>query len=184
MANNRRCVFCGKHPESKNKEHILPLWLLELTGDPSRVVSIGSNFETGEEISFAWQTLVVPACVSCNSNFSILEGKVRRIIDELLARRAIPSKDYDTLLDWLDKVRVGLWLNYHLLQKNPTGIEPNFYIESRVRAKDRMVAIYPLDRGSKGLNAPGVETLAFHRWPSAFGLRINDIFLVNCSSEF
>lgn len=184
MGKTRFCVFCGKHPQAKNREHVLPQWLLALTGDPSRVVSLGVNYKTGEKISFAWQALVVPACVSCNSKFSILEGRVRPIIDGLLSRQSMLANDYDTLLDWLDKVRVGLWLNYHLIQENPTGLNPSFHIENRVRTKDRLVAVYPLEGSAIGLNALGVETLAFHRAPSTFGLRINDILLINCSSDY
>jgi hypothetical protein len=184
MTNPRFCVFCGKNPESKNKEHVLPKWLLALTGDPARVVNFGVNYKTGKNISFAWQGLVVPSCVSCNTKFANLEGKVRPIIEELLARRSLPARDYDTLLDWLDKVRVGLWLNYHLIQGNPMGVKPSFYVENRIRTKDRLVAVYPIRGQGAGLNAFGVETLAFNLAPSAFGLRINDILLVNCSSDY
>ncbi|MGO2707347.1 MAG: hypothetical protein ACTJE5_25240, partial [Pseudomonas helleri] len=113
-----------------------------------------------------------------------LEGEVRPIIEALLERDYLSVANYCTLLDWLDKVRVGLWLNYHLLMGNPTGITPSFYINSRLRKKDRFVAIYPTQEKNAGLNAHGVETLSFHGAPSAFGLRINNIFLINCSSDY
>ncbi|MGP5239692.1 hypothetical protein, partial [Pseudomonas helleri] len=112
------------------------------------------------------------------------EGEVRPIIEALLERDYLSVANYCTLLDWLDKVRVGLWLNYHLLMGNPTGITPSFYINSRLRKKDRFVAIYPTQEKNAGLNAHGVETLSFHGAPSAFGLRINNIFLINCSSDY
>ncbi|MGP5427449.1 hypothetical protein, partial [Pseudomonas helleri] len=111
-------------------------------------------------------------------------GEVRPIIEALLERDYLSVANYCTLLDWLDKVRVGLWLNYHLLMGNPTGITPSFYINSRLRKKDRFVAIYPTQEKNAGLNAHGVETLSFHGAPSAFGLRINNIFLINCSSDY
>lgn len=38
------CVFCGSKPESKNKEHILPQWLLKLTGDPNREIFLGRKW--------------------------------------------------------------------------------------------------------------------------------------------
>ena len=38
------CVFCGKKPENKNKEHIIPQWLIKLTGDPNRKINLGVDF--------------------------------------------------------------------------------------------------------------------------------------------
>jgi hypothetical protein len=26
------CVFCGERPQSKTKEHVIPKWLIEMTG--------------------------------------------------------------------------------------------------------------------------------------------------------
>lgn len=184
MANQKFCVFCGELPESKNKEHVLPQWLIKMTGDPRRVVPIGFNYKTQKEISFDWTSLTVPACEACNTEFSELEGKTRPLVETLLERGALCSGDYFVLLDWLDKVRVGLWLNYHILQGNPSGIEPSFHIKSRMRKKDRFLAVYPIADSKKGLNPKGVETIAFHQSPSAFGLRINNIFIVNGSSDY
>ena len=92
--------------------------------------------------------------------------------------------DYILLLDWLDKVRIGLWLAYHFVQNNPTGIEPTFHIKTRMRRKDRLVAVYPIEGDSKGLNTYGAESLLFHRSPSCFSLRINNLLLVNMSADF
>jgi hypothetical protein len=38
MNMDKFCVFCGKKPQSKNREHIIPQWLIALTGDPNRDV--------------------------------------------------------------------------------------------------------------------------------------------------
>lgn len=184
MAEPRFCVFCGERPESKNKEHVLPQWLIELTGDPRRVVRFGYNYRTKKEVAFAWQSLVAPACEACNDEYSDLEGRVKPIVMGLLNREDMPASEYLTFLDWLDKVRVGLWLTYHLIQGNPTQIKPKFHIKQRVRTKDRLVAIYPLAKQPKGLNAYGVETPLFHRTPSAFCLRINDLLVFNASSDY
>lgn len=184
MLGSKFCVFCGNVPESKNREHVLPQWLLSLTGDPKRVVNFGVDYRTGKTVRFAWQSLVMPACEACNTEFSKLEFNVRPIIEKILDRAEVSVSQYGVLLDWLDKVRVGLWLNYHVLQGNPMAIDPSFYIKSRLRQKDRFLAVYPIAENSKGLNAHGVETLAFHREPSAFCLRINNVHIVNCSSDY
>lgn len=184
MPVSKFCVFCGNAPESKNKEHVLPQWLLTLTGDPSRVVNFGLNYKTGNVVRFAWRSLVMPACEACNTEFASLECSIKPVIERLLDRSAVSVHEYGMVLDWLDKVRVGLWLNYHILQGNPMGIKPSFYIKDRMRKKDRFLAVYPIGDDSKGLNAHGVESFAFHLEPSAFSLRINNIHIVNCSSDY
>ncbi|MEP1929718.1 MAG: hypothetical protein ABJJ37_00365, partial [Roseibium sp.] len=112
----RHCVFCGKPASSKNREHILPKWLLKLTGDPRRVVTMAINPETAEPIKFSWSALVMPACEACNLQYSALEGTVKPIVQALLERKPITSREAFDLLDWLDKVRVCLWLNQITLQ--------------------------------------------------------------------
>jgi hypothetical protein len=184
MASNRFCVFCGNPPEKKNREHILPQWLLELTGDPKRVVDFGTNYKTGNTISFDWSNFCVPACECCNSKYSDLEARAKFYMLRLLAREALTSIEYSDFMDWLDKVRIGVWIAYHYIQGNPTNIEPTFHIESRLCLKDRMVAIYPIAGDGLGLNAFGVESLVFHSQPSCFALRVNDLLLLNMSSDY
>jgi hypothetical protein len=31
------CVFCGESPENKNKEHVIPQWLIRMTGYSKRI---------------------------------------------------------------------------------------------------------------------------------------------------
>ena len=38
----KRCIFCGKVPETKTKEHVIPQWLINMTGDPKRNLHLGS----------------------------------------------------------------------------------------------------------------------------------------------
>jgi hypothetical protein len=184
ITRNKFCVFCGNFPEKKNREHVLPQWLLELTGNPTRVVDFGINYNDGRTIRFAWNNLCVPACASCNAEYSDLEAKAKSYIMTLLDRGALTSIEYSEFMDWIDKVRIGLWINYHLIQGNPTDIQPRFHIKTRTCQKDRMIAIYPNAGGEIGLNAYGVESLVFHRQPSCFGLRINDIFILNMSADY
>jgi hypothetical protein len=184
MSDNRFCVFCGKPPEKKNREHILPQWLLELTGDPKRVINFGTNYKNGRTIRFDWMNFCVPACEVCNSEFSDLERRAKSYVITLLERKALTSIEYSDFMDWMDKVRIGLWVAYHFIQGNPTDIKPSFHIKTRMCQKDRMIAIYPIEGDGKGLNAFGVESLVFHSQPSCLGLRINDILILNISSDF
>ena len=179
MSTNRFCVFCGNPPENRNREHILPQWLLKLTGDPKRVVNFGTNYKNGRTITFDWLNFCVPACESCNTEYSSLEVRAKSYVLTLLDRGALTSIEYTDFMDWIDKVRVGLWIAYHFIQGNPTNIQPNFHIKNRIGQKDRMIAIYPIAGDGIGLNAFGAESLVFHSQPSCFGLRINDILIIN-----
>lgn len=179
------CVFCGEKPPVKNKEHVLPMWLLELTGDPNRVVKFGIDYKNNKVVEFAFDQLVAPACKDCNSIYGeVLEGRVKPIIGAILRREAVSASNYLLLLDWLDKVRIGLWLNYQLIQNMPFGVKPHFRINDRIGRKDRMLAVYAIENQIKGLNAFATETPLFHHTPSCFGLRINDVIIFNMSSDF
>ncbi|MBI1265433.1 MAG: hypothetical protein GC187_11945 [Alphaproteobacteria bacterium] len=88
-----------------------------------------------------------------------------------------------TLLDWLDKVRVGLWLSQIILTGNPANIAPKFAITNRISTKDRMVLVYPMSDTRRGLSPYGIETLTFHHHPSVFGLRVNNLIIINASAD-
>lgn len=184
MNNQKFCVFCGEIPDRKNREHILPQWLLKMTGNPKRVVNFGINYETGKTIKFDWSNFVVPSCEKCNTKYSDVEVRAKEYVERILEKEALSSREYIDFMDWLDKVRIGVWIAYHLIQKNPTKIQPKFHIDTRISAKDRMIAIYPAKSGERGLNAFGVESLVFHRQPSCFGLKINNILILNMSSDY
>jgi len=178
----RICIFCGERPEDKNKEHPLPRWLLAMTGDPNRVVRHGYRWSDGKIFEFSFDSLVFPACTRCNEGFSAFEEHAKTVIETLCRKEAVSPDNYVVLLDWLDKVRIGLWLGYRYLQQNP--YQPNFTINSRLGAKDRMVAVYPLADHQRGLNTWGPESRLFQIKPSVFTLRINNILLLNASWDF
>jgi hypothetical protein len=183
---NKICVFCGNPPENKNKEHVLPQWLLKMTGNPNRVVKFGNNYLEGKEIIFSWKKFTVPSCTKCNDKYAKLEGEVRPIVEKLCDKTEINSNEAIKLLDWLDKVRIGLWINYYYLEKNKAQINPRMFIENRMGRKDRFMQVQFLESNKKsdGLNAFGVETLSFQFNPSCFGLRINNILILNGSNDF
>lgn len=183
---SRQCVFCGQRPASrgKNKEHVVPQWLLELTGSSKTKVSFGSNYSTHASAPMAWQGFTMPACVPCNDHYARLEGNVKWTVAKLLDRSPLPANDYIELLDWLDKVRIGVWLATARIKHKSLPIDPKFRIASRIGTKDRLVAVIPTNSPTKGLDAWGAETFIFHLHPSCFALRINDMVLLSASSDF
>lgn len=178
----RICIFCGAPPEAKNREHPLPQWLLALTGDPSRVVTHGVDWKSQKPIRYAFDSFVFPACAGCNERWSGIENSAKAVVRALSRKESLLPVDYVLLLDWLDKVRIGLWLGHRYLQQTP--ITPQFTIDTRVGQKDRMVAVYPVGDHQRGLNVYGAETPLFQFKPSVFGIRINNILLLNASWDF
>jgi len=182
----RSCVFCGAVPKDKNREHVIPQWLIELTGDPNRRVRLGllkrrSGFELRE---YSFGSFVFPSCTSCNQEFAALEGQVREIVLALLRDQFILGSSIPSLLNWFDKVRVGIWLGHRALDRNIYGIEPKFFIKQRLGYHDRMVAIYWVDSPWVGLGFAGTDVPVFAYTPSCFALRINNLYFVNMSFDF
>jgi hypothetical protein len=185
ITGGRFCVFCGKPPDGKTKEHVVPYWRLEMTGDPLRVVTFGINYAKGKKpIEYSWSNFVAPACDDCNNTYSKMEGRIKPIVEALGRRKALPVSAYIELLDWLDKARIGVWLLRHQIEKHPIEISPNFHIDTRIGKKDRMLAVYTFDGQSKGINLFGADSLIFNEMPSCFGLRANDTLLLNVSADF
>jgi hypothetical protein len=108
----KRCIFCGNPPSAKNKEHIIPKWLIELTGDPKREWYLGVKFgEPGKPPRvFSADQFQFPACESCNSRYSNLEGRARGCFVKLWDNKPLTAGEWDDLLDWFDKVRIGLFI--------------------------------------------------------------------------
>jgi hypothetical protein len=178
------CIFCGRQPIKKTLEHVLPQWLLRKTGDPNRMVNFGIHFETSQAITFSFDQFRFPACTDCNQKHSILEGEAQKAINALLKNEPAPAGDFYLLLDWLDKVRTGLWLGYRYLNQNHFDLKPNFAIDQRIGIKDRLLAVYHFDSNDEGLTIWGADTPLFQFAPSAFALRINNLVLLNASWDF
>jgi hypothetical protein len=83
---NKFCIFCGGKPEDKNLEHVIPLWLIEHTGDPNRKVSIGTNWRKLKNLECSLDQFVFPACARCNSSYSAIESIAKNVVLRLLAQ--------------------------------------------------------------------------------------------------
>lgn len=174
------CVFCGEKPVDKNKEHVIPQWLIKYTGDPNRITLIGKK--EGKEIKFSWLNFVFPACEECNSNFSNIESKIQPILVKIDNENSVTHNEINLFLDWIDKIRIGMWLGQAMLKNK--DFEPNFFINQRIASKDRLCLIYKLNDSEKGIGIIGTETPVFEQTPSCFSLIINNMVFFNYSKEF
>lgn len=179
------CVFCGKKPEDKTKEHIIPRWLIEYTGKPNRNINVGFDMKNKKMRTFAFDKLTFPACDACNRKYSKLEEDTKKVLINILEKDELYYEEITTLLDWLDKVRIGLWLLFYSLNDNPMDIGPNFHIEDRIGKYDRMLIIYKTKYNiEKGINFIGTDTDVFQMTPCCYTLRINNYYFFNVSKEF
>lgn len=177
------CIFCGLAPVEKTDEHVIPSWLIELTGPPTRNANFGVNWRQANLRRFSFNRFVFPACKTCNVRYSALEGETRTTFTKLLNRSHISAEDLAKLFDWFDKVRVGLWLGMRYLDKNFWNISPRFHIDQRIGRYDRMLAIYSDPHIDwRGISLPCTNTPIFTHMPSCFALRVNNMAFVNMSS--
>lgn len=181
------CVFCGEKPRAKNREHIIPQWLIRLTGAPNRQIYVGRAWykPTLPMRRFSFSQLVFPACEECNTRSAELEHRAQAVMTRIMARDQLTNVDWDLFLDWLDKIRVGLWLGMLLLNNNYRDISPRFFIDTRMGGKDRFVFVYEIqDDGQEGINWLGTETPLFEYTPSCFALVVNNFLFLNASFDF
>lgn len=164
----KKCVFCGQKPKDKNKEHIIPQWLIRMTGREQKPIAQSSD----STIPFMRFTL--PACSACNSRYSGWEANVKDVMEKVFSDTPISTAETDLLLDWFDKVRIGLWhANYNL---NPSlyNFEPKMYIDDVIGYEDRMLVVERLDITGRGILINGVESSIFVHSPSVFQMVINN----------
>lgn len=185
------CVFCGQKPESKNKEHIIPQWLIRMTGNPNREINLGFDARhfknTGQSKlrTFNFKSFQFPACEKCNTKYSALEAKVSGYFKRIFDKDYFNQSEIDELLDWFDKVRIGLWLGYMLLDESVDQVVPKYHIERRIGHRDRALFFYELENdGNTGIQFIGVNTPGFQFIPSCFTLRVNNILFFNYSFDF
>ncbi|MHA1280547.1 MAG: hypothetical protein ACTSQ8_25600 [Candidatus Helarchaeota archaeon] len=181
----KQCVFCGENPVSKNREHIFPQWLIEYTGNPKRLMNLPVfDFESCAYSlkQLAFDQFVFPACEACNNRFAELEGKAKQAFLGLFEKRTINLQNAEILLDWFDKVRVGLWLAAQVWDKSPVWIEPRFHIQDRIATQDRILWFSSCKQSQKCLRFTGLGDPIFKSIPSFFSLRVCNMVFVSASS--
>jgi len=186
LQQERRCIFCGNPPSEKNREHVIPQWLIELTGDPKRTWHLGVKFSDPNHAArqFAADQYQFPACEACNSRYSDLEGRTKANMAKLLNGQSLSAAEWDDLLDWFDKVRIGLFIGNMILNKDLPVPNPNFFIDQRIGTKDRCVLVYPNRADYVGLRMIGAGDPIFFHQPSSFMLLVNKLLFINLSSDF
>ena len=178
------CIFCGEKPKDKNLEHVIPQWLIRLTGrERSDVFSLCPESEK----HLPFMQFKFPACTQCNTKYAAMEAAVKPVVEKVLSDQSISGAEASLLMDWFDKVRVGLWLvNMFYDPKLKQDVVPHFFIDSRVAKTDRMLSIQKLQLSAgenKGIYFNGTQTQLFNYCPSAFTMVINDYYFFSASNN-
>jgi hypothetical protein len=159
------------------------MWLLRATGDPNRRIKIETDPISGEDIIRPASSFHFPACRTCNESYGKkLEARAKKAMEALFLGKSLQVSQCYQLLDWLDKVRIGLWLAYNTLHKEL--FEPNFRIDQRLGKKDRIaiISVDPQD-SAKGFWIGGTDNNIFRTSQAGLYLRINNIRIISMSFE-
>lgn len=155
-----------------------------MTGEPGRTGNFGVDLTKRpfRYRRFSFDSLTFPACTECNTGFGVLESAVEPVVRKLLAAEALDPQELILFLDWLDKVRIGLWLGFYYLDKNFAGIDPRFHITQRLGMYDRLVGIVRLEKSSRQrLTFSGTDSRFYQLSPTCLGLGINDLYFISAS---
>lgn len=180
MIKVKKCVFCLSKPAPRTLEHVLPRWLIGATGNPKRLATFGGLMEAPR--SFSFDRFVFPACQACNGRYQSVEDAAKYVVERLWVRAPISEADCISLLDWMDKIRVGLWLGGLMLAGNPLGISPRFGIDERMGNKDRLLYVGITDEPSLRLNTHVVDDPVFMVCPEFASLYANGLALISFSA--
>ncbi len=178
----RRCIFCGKTftGQATNFEHVIPQWLVEeadLSKRSAPVNFLGRKFDVG------LNRLGTKVCEKCNDERSGLEAAAKGVYLKIRDGIALTQNDGKVLLDWLDKIRIGLWLWANTAAPPEEKLEPKFYINQRLGNADRIAVISRYDNIGRGIMFEGLD-FWFRSAPSAFGFVANNLAFFSYSSEF
>ncbi len=175
----RVCVFCGSNEKrSHTDEHIVPEWLIRLTNTESKKIKL----PRGNSAYF--KSLVLPACEICNRFWGkALEEQAKSTVTKIINSIPVTAIEIDSLLDWFDKVRIGLWLAQLYYANNELKVRPKFLINSRMGMCDRLINIVRISQNNHDLSWYGTDSKSFITTPSCFSLLINDFLFINLSSD-
>lgn len=178
------CVFCGNPPVDKNREHIIPQWLIKHTARGKMpVVKVLKDGKLESKISY--MNFTMPACEACNTRFSELEGAVKPILLNVLADKPVTAREISILLDWFDKVRLGLRLATVYLQNGMNMEKPHTFISQRTGAADRMLIIEKIKpQPDVRLAFPDTHTGFFKSAAQSFQFIIDNYVFTNASAYF
>lgn len=173
------CVFCGNPPENKNMEHVIPQWLSKYT----ERFNEECHQKTVTDAKIRFRNLKFPACTKCNDAFGKLESATKPILLSIMEGKPVSGEQINILLDWFDKIRVGIWLSELILAKKVDEINPGFHIADRMGQKDRLLMVERVEGNPKGLAYAGTGTELFYNTPTAIQLIVNDFIFTNASEH-
>ena len=105
----KSCIFCGASfaGQKRNFEHIIPAWLVQEADLRNRDMQVELP---GISRRVGMSRIGLKVCKSCNDADSDLEARAKNAYLATTAGEDLSDAQMGAMLDWLDKVRIGLWL--------------------------------------------------------------------------
>ena len=185
MSPKQLCVFCGNEPQSKPKTRTSEMAIKADRNFKSNCSFRQSWSQTGamKQLSFRLSPLHFQHATHATLSSRPSSHRLKVVISDMLNLHEISSAQLIILLNWLDKIRVGLWLGTRSLNGNHWGVTPKFSIKSRIGMCDRVALIYRASKALDQLFYMGCKSPIFNLMPSCFVIAINDLYILNISSS-
>lgn len=163
-----RCNLCGGLGPS-TPEHVIPQWVLHEAEHP---VDVENSL---------WHA-TIRACKKCNhERGSQFESRAKTVFQRLRGNLPLGPSDVSDLLDWLDFLRVKIWL-YSLQFDNETyAFEPKYRAFERVGRTDRIAFVGVADLFQRRVCFLPFRDPVFNALPAFCLLVINGVFFVSAS---
>ncbi len=179
---------------------MFPSWLLNLTRSTNRQGTFGpfievreppfseENIEEQVDVElreFHFKSFTLPACYNCNYEFGeVIERKVKPIMSNIMQEKKLSAKDFNLLLQWFDKIRVGSALASLYHTQNILNKAPHYYINNGGMRNDRILLIYKTKQHFDCLNIFGAGLSFLMHYPICIGMIVNNFGFINMSYTF
>jgi hypothetical protein len=175
----RDCLFCGKHGGKTTKEHIIARVISKASG-ADHIPTV--NLALASPAPLLFSNITLPSCQKCNNDFGQCEPLALNSLNE--ARTGGLTKGSAAiLLDWLDKIRVSLYLYNRTQNWAGDSKFSTITVNSRISTSDQYMSIFRLQKTeSTGIGFRGIHEWSFRRLPSSFGFLFRDLAIISWSN--
>jgi hypothetical protein len=175
----KQCIFCGEIPRDCTEEHIVPRWLVKLTGPPKRKGKL--HHPLGQSVPY--ERSVARACKRCNKRYErVLETPVSAAIRSIVDTRCVDFASVHLIMDWIDKLRWGNWILGLIHTGNPFRIAPTSMIDGFVGRWEQLLWIFATPEPCLRLVTLGSTYDYFYlQYPHVFGMFVNGVAFISHS---
>ena len=137
------CFLCATNLNDSNrtKEHVIPKWIQEKYDlwEKKLILLNGTGIK--------YRHLTIPCCNKCNSNYSVLEGIVKKAVETGVdAVRGLPKF---LLFKWLAKIFLGILYKEIFLRNNIKNLKSESIVDYKYLGKNFSILHFWLQTSNK-----------------------------------